>query len=171
MAAELLKQFEGHAPLLDANVTIEIIMAHGARDDDGDLCGDAITHHGRKALGLCKIVKELDRVKGMADAEILLDGDYWPTIDEDNQRALLDHELHHISLKLKDGQHQFDCAGRPKLKLRKHTIEVGWFSVIAERHGAASLERIQAKEIMDEAGQYFFPVFAPLAKAAKKLSD
>lgn len=126
MARELLKEFESHLPVLDAGVTIACLFAYGDRDEDtGELKSDAIKHHGQRALGLCRIVNEKDRVKGCADAEILLDGDYWPTIDVPQQRALLDHELHHIKVKDKKGIIQHDCAGRPKLKMRKHDVEFG----------------------------------------------
>lgn len=159
MAAEILREFESHQPVADAGVTFSLLFAFGARDENtGELVNGAITHHGQRALGLCRIVNEKDRVKGCPDAEILLDGDYWPTVDEPAQRALLDHELHHIALKTKGEQLQFDCAGRPKLRMRKHDVEIGWFKCIAERHGPHSIERQQAQHLMDSCGQYFWPL-------------
>lgn len=50
-----------------------------------------------------------------------------------------------------------DDLGRPKLKMRKHDVEIGWFKIIAERHGAHSIERQQAKIIFDTMGQSFWP--------------
>lgn len=162
MSKEILSEFESHLPLVNAGVTITLLFAYGDRDEDtGELKSDAIKHHGMRALGLCRIVNEKDRVKGCADAEILLDGDYWPTIDAPEQRALLDHELHHLKVSVKDGVIKHDCAGRPKLKMRKHDVEFGWFKTIAERHGEASMEQQQAKQLMDFAGQYFWPLLAP----------
>lgn len=161
MAKSVLSVFPSHQPLIDSGVTFAILMAYGDRDEDtGELTNDAITHHGQRALGLARIVNLKDRVKGVADAEILLDGDYWTTIDEAAQRALLDHELHHVSLKISKGIIQHDAAGRPKLKMRKHDVEIGWFKCIAERHGEHSMEQQQAKHIMDFCGQYFWPLLA-----------
>jgi len=36
-------------------------------------------------------------------------------------------------------------------------IVIGWFACIADRHGAASQEQIQAAAIMEKTGQYFWP--------------
>lgn len=38
-------------------------------------------------------------------------------------------------------------------------LPLSWFKIVAARHGAASQERMQAKALMDEGGQYFFPGF------------
>jgi len=169
MAQSLLREFESHLPILESGVTFSLLFAFGDRDEDtGELTSDALTLHGQRALGIARKVSEKDRVKGLPDAEILLDGDYWPTVDEEKQRALLDHEMHHISLKVSKGQIQHDCAGRPKLKLRKHDVEIGWFKCIAERHGAASIERQQAQHILDSCGQYFWPQIGNAEAALSK---
>lgn len=39
-------------------------------------------HHGVKAAGLCRIVNLKDRVKGLGDVEILIDGDWWELASE-----------------------------------------------------------------------------------------
>ncbi len=169
MIASLLNEFESHKPLVELKVTIDVLMAHGDRDEEtGKLLNDAIKKNGVRALGLARIVNEKDRVKGCADAEILLDADHWGTIDEAEQRAILDHELHHLSLKVVKNVIQHDSQGRPKLKLRKHDIEVGWFKVIAYRHGKASVEQIQAAHMMDTMGQYFWPLLADSSSSAIK---
>lgn len=162
MAHEILSQFESHKPLVDHGVTLSLLFAYGDRDEEtGELKSDAIKHHGHRALGLCRIVSEKDRIKNNPDAEILLDGDNWPSVSEESQRALLDHELHHLSVKATKGIVQHDCAGRPKLKMRKHDVEVGWFKIIADRHGEHSMEQQQAKHLFDVCGQYFWPQLMP----------
>lgn len=162
LADELLKKYETHAPLVNAGVKIDLIFARGSRDEEGNQTGDAITHQGRRALGLAKINNLKDRVMGRGDAEIQLDGDYWPTITDDQQAALLDHELHHLSLKSdKHGNVKFDDHGRPMLKMRKHDVEFGWFSVIAQRHGKASIEQRQAAALMEMNGQFYWPDLVP----------
>lgn len=95
---------------------------------------------------------------GRGDAEISLDGDWWRTASEEERRALLDHELHHIAPELnQNSQPITDDIGRPKIHMRKHDFQFGWFTIIAERHGLASAECIQAKGMMDAAGQYYWP--------------
>ncbi len=63
--------------------------------------------------------------------------------------------------------------GRPQLKLRKHDVEVGWFKCVAERNGAASLERIQfatTMQITTGDGRTTGPMpIGTLAKARAKL--
>ena len=48
-----------------------------------------------------------------------------------------------------------ECA-RPKLKLKKHDRQFGWFDKIAERHGHASGEVRQALKLFTEARQLYF---------------
>lgn len=162
MASAILAEFESHKPLVDAKVKIDFVFAFGDRDDEGNLVSDALMLHGRKALSITRKLSLKDRVMGRGDAEISLDGDWWKeTASEEMQRALLDHELHHVALKITKGQLSFDSEGRPILRLRKHDVEVGWFAAIAERHGKHSVEQMQAKMIMDSVGQFFWPLLAP----------
>lgn len=158
MTDEILSRFASHKPLLDANVTVDLVFAFGERDEDGNLLTNALNKNGIPALGITRKISLKDRALGRADAEIALDGDWWQQkSSEEQQAALLDHELHHIACKMKKGQFCYDNLGRPELKLRKHDVEVGWFACIAERHGANSVEQIQAKIVLDRFGQYLFP--------------
>ena len=158
MARDILCQFDTHKPLLDAKVKFDLLFAMGDKDEDGHVVTDAITHGGEKALGLTQILNLKDRAKGNGDCEILLDFDWWDDASEPQQRALLDHELHHVALKKKlDGPIEYDDLNRPKLKTRKHDVTVGWFKIVAARHGANSMEQIQAKKLMLDGSQYFWP--------------
>ena len=160
MATEILAQFDTHKPLLEQGVTIDFIFAYGEKDDLGNIKTNAIMHHGHPAGGLCRKISLKDRAKGMADAEIMLDGDNWKELIESEQRGLLDHELHHIAIKIDKRGVVRDDLGRPVLQLRRHDCEFGWFKIIAQRHGDASPERLQARQIMGEYGQYFWPEIA-----------
>lgn len=177
-ANEIIDKYESHAPLRDMKVNIDFVFAFCDRDDEGNPLGHAIVKNGFRCLGVTKLISVKDRAAGRGDAEILLDGDWWnETSTEAQQRGVLDHELHHLSLKKSKGQYVHDCLGRPVMKLRKHDVEIGWFGLIAERNGADSQEQIQAKYIMDSLGQFFWPLIAPpstspsLSKAAKRLVD
>jgi hypothetical protein len=157
MANELLCEFETHKPLLDAKVTIDLIFAFGDRNEQGLMTTSALTKGGVRALGIAKIISLKDRVAGRGDAEITLDGDWWHDAKDQQRRALLDHELHHITVKIKEGCSIYDDIGRPKLAMRKHDYEFGWFTIIAARHGKFSIEVEQSTRIMEEQGEFYFP--------------
>lgn len=158
-ALAILTQYETYKPVLEAKVNIEVMFAFGERHPETDaLVSDAITHHGFRALGKCRKTSLEERAAGRGDAVITLDADWWEEADESKQRALLDHELHHIDVCTdEDGKVIKDSCGRPRLKMRKHDVEVGWFKITAERNGKNSVECIQAKSIMDHSGQAYWP--------------
>lgn len=165
LADTLIDKYESHKPLAAVPVKVDFVFARADVDDNGEPINDALSKNGIKALGICRKMPLKDRAMGRGDAEVCLDGDWWAKASPEEQAALLDHELHHIAVKMdKHGRIAMDDLGRPQLKLRKHDIDVGWFSCIAQRHGAASLERIQAKSIMDNAGQFYWPDLAPSAE-------
>ena len=159
LAEEMMKEFLSYKELLEAKVKIDFLFAYAEVGEDGESKGDAITKHGIRALGLTRKIGIKDRVMGRGDAEVLLDGDWWEEATPGRRRALLDHELHHLeAVKDDDGVVIRDDLKRPKLRLRKHDVEVGWFAVVAGRHGSNSLEIEQAKSVMDSYGQLFWPV-------------
>ncbi len=120
--------------------------------------GDAVSHRGYPALAVIRIVNLKDRTKGMGDAEITIDAARYMRMTERQQDALLHHELHHvIVVHDDDGKVKTDDQGRPKLKMRKHDFDFGWFTDIAELYGLDSPEVTQAKVMWDEANQALFP--------------
>jgi Putative phage metallopeptidase len=161
-----------HEPLIAAKVKIDYVFAYGDTDAKGRTMNDALTKNGRKALGICRKIPLKDRALGRGDAEISLDADHWKLCSESEQAALLDHELQHIAVQTdKGGYVQRDDLGRPKIRLRQHDVEVGWFNVVAQRHGAASVERIQAKSIMEIDGQFYWPDLVPLQDSVTISTD
>lgn len=158
MATAILFEFESHKPLINAGVMIDFVFAYADVDENtGKPIGDALTKNGCKALGICRKIPLKDRALGRADCEISLDADWWGESTEDEQRGLLDHELHHIAIKIDKRGVVRDDLNRPIIQMRKHDFEVGWFKVVAARHGDNSPERIQAKVVMLDMGQYFWP--------------
>lgn len=140
---------EWHPKLAKAGVTVDALTA---LNDSGH----AVKCAGYPALAVVRIISLKDRVKGMADAEIVIDSDAWETLEPAQQDALLDHELYHLEpIEDADGFKR-DSLGRPKLSMRLHDVQVGWFREIATRHGANSPERIQAKKLFDKEQQTFF---------------
>lgn len=170
-AADLLVRH--YAEVHASKLTIDFVFAYAATNDKGQPTGPAIMHQGYPALGLCRVLSLKDRAMGRADVEITIDGDQWPEMSPEQQDALLDHELHHIQLRLnKVGKLDTDDLGRPKVSIRKHDRQYGWFDAIAKRHGAASFEVQQAnnlllaaKSIYFEQGEFAFE--QPLAKLAE----
>jgi hypothetical protein len=163
MAQEILNEFETHQPLVKERVRIDLMFAIPFKDDMGFVIAPAITVRGIKAHGVARIIGVKDRVMGRGDGEVMIDHEFWENATEEEQRALLDHELHHFALKLdKNNYPTRDSLGRPVLKMRKHDVEVGWFSVIAARHGVNSQECIQAKTVRESFGQLFWPQLVEL---------
>lgn len=148
-----------HPELAERQVTVDLLFAYGPVNEAGQKVGPAIKHHGFEAAGVCRITNLKDRAKGLADAEIVVDGDRWPNWGLARRRALLDHELTHLDVSLED-----DDLKRPKLRLRKHDFQFGWFAAVAERWGADSFEVEQATGIVQSTGQLFFK-FGPDGKA------
>lgn len=160
MANSILCEFPSHKPVLDARVKIDFLFAYCDRDDAGQPKNHAIRYRGGRALGVCRKIKLKDRVAGRGDVEITLDGDWWDTASEADQRGLLDHEMHHISVEVdSNGKAVTDDITRPKITMRKHDFEFGWFGIIAARHGKASQEVKQATQMMEQGGQFLFPDF------------
>lgn len=146
-----------HPDLLTVEVRIDVLMVHPPTDNEGQPTGPALKHQGYEAAGLAKIVSLKDRAKGMGDGEIQIDAEWWAQHD-DERLALLDHELQHFAV----GRDRYNVFGyddqhRPKLKMRLHDHQFGWFDVIAARHGRAATEVRQAKALMDHAGQLYWP--------------
>lgn len=132
-----------HGPLKGAGVTIDLLFALPRTDSDGEVPVDAVALklHGYPVAAMVKVNSYKLRVQGHADAEIIIDGDRWPTWSADEKESLIDHELEHLELK-SDGHGNLvrDDLDRPKLRMRLHDHEFGWFDSIARRHGKASFE-------------------------------
>jgi len=136
-----------HKDLADAGVTVALLIASGPRDSHGELMGPAVSHGGYAAKAVVKITNLKDRAAGLEDVVLILDGDH---IDEWTDReadAIYDHELAHPVLVLKKGKLVRDDLNRPKLRMRKHDGQFGWFFDVAERHKEHSTEAQQLKEV------------------------
>lgn len=126
--------------------------------DDEESSEPVLTHQGYPAQAMVKITALRDRTLGMADAVIVVDRATWLTLSQPQRDALIDHELTHIArvLDKESGTPKFDALGRPKLRIRPHDHQLGWFDEVAQRHGAASPEVRQAKQLMEATGQLYF---------------
>ena len=138
-----------HPDLKKYAVTFDLLFIHGDEP--------ALTLHGAPCFAIVHAVPLKERVKGGADAEIIIDGEKYSRMCEETKDALIDHELFHLEIS-KDGEQivQYDDLHRPKLKMRKHDREFGWFDEMVRRHGAYSIESQQARMIVKDTGQLYF---------------
>lgn len=136
-----------HPQLRDAKVSITCLMAFPTTDKNGDSSGPPLRFQGYPAAAIVKIIGLKERTDGRSDVEICIDGDAWPLRSDAEKEALIDHELEHLDLKIdKDGAIVRDDLDRPRLKIRKHDHQHGWFDAIVRRHGRAALEFQQFEE-------------------------
>lgn len=129
---------------------------------------------GYPAAAVVKITGLRDRALGIADAVITVDRATWQTLSAPQKDALIDHELEHLERVLDEETERpkFDSLDRPKLRLRRHDHQLGWFDSVAARHGEASMEMRQAKQLMTQTQQLMTQTqqlyfdFAPKQEAA-----
>jgi hypothetical protein len=139
-----------HAELKD--VTIDGLFIFDDESSD-----PVLMHQGYPAAGLARIVPLRDRAAGLSDCQIIVDRATWQGLAGEQKNALIDHELNHFEPAIdKHGKRKFDALDRPKMRIRKHDWQLGWFDCIAERHGEASLEVMTARQLVAESGQLYF---------------
>lgn len=157
---QLLETDKDHEDLRLAGVTIAVLFREGDKP---------MQHGGWTALAYVKKTSAKERVQGVRDAVIVIDHEPWMELEDKQKLTLLDHELYHL-IPIVEAVHiegegpderevktfEYDTAGRPKLRMRKHDVQVGWFARMAEKHGTDSMERIGANEIVQKYGQLFF---------------
>ena len=186
-------QREHHPYRLDC-VTIGVLMASAGEDKDGNP-KPAVKVHGVEALAKIRVVGLRDRAHDMPDAQIVIDAACWDRASDDERRALLDHELTHLSWVGRSARAEFDTdgktgeitesgkrddLGRPKLRMRLHDYELAGFDEVARRHGRAAPEVRAVEAFADTRGQIYLPgmhvaeakrVDAPRERAAAMLAD
>lgn len=145
----LIKRY--HPDLEKVGLRVDLLMASTDNED-----AHAVTLNGYPCIAVVKILGPKERAMERGDAEIVIDRDAYEGMDDEERDALLDHELYHLEITLdKYGKPKVDDHQRPKLKMRKHDRQFGWFDEIARRHGEYSIEISQAKAFVDEAGQLY----------------
>ena len=169
MLSEAICRFECYQPLCDAGVRIDVLMAYAPTDDAGAPTASAIEVNGYPAAACIKVQKLDHRALGLGDALMTIDAAWWTKEGRtDGQRmALLDHELNHLEVVLDDAGTVVDTSKRPKLSLRKHDVQFGWFRDVAMRNGEDAVEVMQAKALIEGDAQTFWPQLLKEAAAAR----
>jgi hypothetical protein len=145
-----------HADLDTSGATFNIIFA--LRDPEDESEKPVLANKGHRVFGVSKIHSLKERLLGLADAEILLDGDAWPSMNGKAKRAVLDHQLQYFEVKRdKEGEFVYDDLQRPALKMRQSDRSFDWFDSVAERHQEHSMEVIQMRRLFSESGQIYLP--------------
>jgi len=146
---------EHYPDLAEAEVRISAFFAWPGKNG-----GPAVKLHGYPCAAVVKINSNPKaRMDGLPDATITIDGVGWADQwDDDQKRALIDHELHHVLVvrDKKTGEIKSDDSGRPKLAMKPHDWQFGGFDDIARRHGRAAFEVQAVRMLKDERGQLFW---------------
>lgn len=138
-----------HAELHNYGVKFGILMVMSHKEGV-----HALTHRGNPAVATVHVVSMKDRVSKQYDVEMLIDADHWKNSNMESKKALLDHELSHVTLKKRtikndkdeDGEVgqtvvDEDDLGRPKIKLVHGDYDIGdGFLSIIKRYGEDSIE-------------------------------
>lgn len=125
IAAELIESVEDHKPLAEAQLVCVW------RDKASKSKGKTVLAKARKISGLQAFIA--NAAAGLVDVDanepffvLEVAEDTWVLLDDNQRRALVDHELCHMVV----GE---DDDGEPVLALRGHDLEE--FAAVVERHG------------------------------------
>jgi len=88
-----------HPSLCGAEVVVDLLLAYGPRDRNGDIKGPALKDRGCACAAKIRSTNLKDRAKGNGDLEIVLDGDRIDTWSDETIRSILSHEFTHKKLK------------------------------------------------------------------------
>lgn len=133
------------------SVRIDVLFAYGAKPDE-----QVLSHNGYPVIATVKITRAKDRALGYGDALIVVDRASWGGLTDAQKDAVIDHELTHLLTVFdKAGRVDVDYLGRPKLEMRMHDHQFGWFDAVAKRHGENSMEVFQARGLMAKTGQLY----------------
>lgn len=150
-----------HQPLDLCEVSVECLMAFTIEDETTPAQKPPLSVGGYPVAAKIKIMALADRTAGSADARIIVDGDNWEILSDEERDALIDGTLEQVELstKIEDGHTivQKDDLDRPKLKKRRFDHCHGWFDSIVRRHGTASQEWTQWERFEEKRVQLWLP--------------
>ena len=158
VVAQAMKDY--HPELVELGVRVTVLFAYAAVDDaTGEPKGPAIRFQGYPALAVVKITTLEQRVAGLDDALITFDGEAWEKEwTEPRKLAIADHEIAHLEIVCDDeGNPQYDDANRPRLRMRKHDLQIGAFLDVINRHGPEAEEARQLTEAHKQFMQQMLP--------------
>ena len=128
-----------YGELLECSVTIGILFAHPSSKSPDK---PAIMVHGIQVYSTIRLINLKDRVAGLPDVQLILDGPYWSdrTTTEANRTEIIDSQLYRLEVKRdKSGGIITDDLGRPVFRLKRPDYALSGYDAIIRRHGAGSL--------------------------------
>lgn len=154
----LVKKY--HPDLAKARVRIDCVFVTTDGED-----GAPVKVNGYPALAAASTVPQKYRPATKADARITIDKEAFEELTDKQKDALLDHELQHFQAVIDENTVALDGNDRPRIRMRKHDVQIGFFSVIAQRHGENSQEVIACRALVEHAAEVYLPGFEFAAKA------
>jgi PHD/YefM family antitoxin component YafN of YafNO toxin-antitoxin module len=153
------------------NLRIGLVMVEPNRDAEGNRTGHAITRMGTPVVAKISKVSIEKRVHTPFEAIVLIDAERWESMRDDQQKALLDHELTHLELVRDEaGKVVQDDDLRPKIRLRPDDWVLTGFLDVVKRHGDAAVEYQAIRDlVLGDDGQLVFD-FVKAPRAARKAS-
>jgi len=146
-----------HQALKKDNIRFGVIMVT-SEDKDGEPDGKPAlkSSSGHAAAAQVSLVSPKDRLTKKYEVEILIDSFVWDEMTPEKRLAVLDHELTHVELVKGDaGATKVDVYGCPKLKLIPDQFHLWGFLEIAQRHGLASSEVLNMRDMAQQHGHLF----------------
>jgi len=152
---EALEKYHGGTSAV--GVTFDLLFGYAPVNDEGERTGPALKISGYPTNSISKIVDLANRVKGNGDAQIILDGDTWADLKDEQKIAILDRAINQFDIARNlDGEVVTDTHGRPKLKMVKADWQFSYYSNIAKRHGKNSPEMESIKQFSEVFKQTIF---------------
>ena len=132
--------------LREANVEVGCLFAYASENSTAP----PLSMNGWPAVAKVRVCSQKDRVAGMPDAQIMVDGEQWKNLRDRQKEALMAHELEHLEVQRGEGGtiKEDDC-GRPKLKLKLHDFQIGVFKKNIEEYGEDSLDHAQLSPVAE----------------------
>jgi len=161
-----------HAELEREKVRPALILIDPELAEDGQPKAPVFKSDGDSAVGRVRPASAIERLLGKYDLRIEIDGYVWETLSEEQQRALLDHELTHLEIKRDaEGTIKRNADGTPRFMRRAHDWHLTGFREVVARHGRHALEAMDLRELHSNHGQLLFGFLEeapPVEKPEKK---
>lgn len=145
-----------HTSLAKANVKVAVLMVHPPTNANAEPTAPALTRSGVEVVALIKVATPNERILAGCDAVMRIDAFHWESLIEEQQTALLDHELEHLLIATTaKGLVQKHDDGRPKLLTQPDDWSLTGFAVVVKRHGRHALEAMAIRKVLDTYQELF----------------
>lgn len=81
------------------DIKVKMFFKYGKYDKDGNLKTPALTKNGISIPAQTKIVSAFNRITDNIDVKIILNKEYWESLDKDERRAVISNSLFYLEVK------------------------------------------------------------------------